>query len=186
MTRRKIDPLRVLTDQEREALTRISRSASEPASQVARAKALLAVADGLNYQEAALVAGRAMPWRNSSSAQPPATLCLRWLWGLHGPPRPAAQQCSREMATLMPSDPLAVQIGEVEFAWFRWLLYRLLGGGRLDRDFLCGRHTTCIESGRVIVISSGSSNRLRSVSNISLIRYLQSIVPTNNCPPYWS
>ena len=58
MTRHKIDPLRVLTDEEREVLTQISRSASEPASHVARAKALLAVADGKNYTEAAHAAGR--------------------------------------------------------------------------------------------------------------------------------
>jgi hypothetical protein len=58
MTRHKIDPLRALTDEERGVLTQISRSASAPASHVARAKALLAVADGLNYQEAARAAGR--------------------------------------------------------------------------------------------------------------------------------
>jgi transposase len=58
MTRHKIDPLRALTDEEREVLTQISRSASEPASHVARAKALLAVAGGFNYQEAAHAAGR--------------------------------------------------------------------------------------------------------------------------------
>jgi transposase len=58
MTRRKIDPLRALTDEERDVLTQISRATSEPASHVARAKALLAVADGLNYQEAAQAAGR--------------------------------------------------------------------------------------------------------------------------------
>ena len=58
MTRHRIDPLRALTDEERGVLTQISRSASEPASHVARAKALLAVADGCNYQEAAQAAGR--------------------------------------------------------------------------------------------------------------------------------
>jgi transposase len=58
MTRHKVDPLRVLTDEEWEALTQISRSYSEPASHVARAKALLAVADGRNYTEAAHAAGR--------------------------------------------------------------------------------------------------------------------------------
>src|SRR5512147_2968508 len=58
MTRHKVDPLRVLTDEEREVLTQISRAASEPASHVARAKALLAVADGKNYTEAAQAAGR--------------------------------------------------------------------------------------------------------------------------------
>ena len=39
-------------------LTLISCLASEPASHIARAKALLAVAAGPNYQEAAHVAGR--------------------------------------------------------------------------------------------------------------------------------
>jgi hypothetical protein len=58
MTRHRIDPLRALTDEERGVLTQISRAASEPASHVARAKALLAVADGSNYQEAAHAAGR--------------------------------------------------------------------------------------------------------------------------------
>lgn len=58
MTRQKVDPLRTLTTEERDVLTHISRSASEPASHVARAKALLAVADGLNYQDAAQAAGR--------------------------------------------------------------------------------------------------------------------------------
>ena len=58
MTRHQVDPLRVLTDEERAVLTQISRSASDPASQVARAKALLAVADGQNYTEAAHAAGR--------------------------------------------------------------------------------------------------------------------------------
>jgi transposase len=58
MTRQKVDPLRTLTAEERDVLTHISRSASEPASHVARAKALLAVADGLNYQDAAQAAGR--------------------------------------------------------------------------------------------------------------------------------
>ena len=58
MTRRKVDPLRALTDEERAVLTQIDRSASEPASHVARAKSLLAVADGKNYTEAAHAAGR--------------------------------------------------------------------------------------------------------------------------------
>jgi transposase len=58
MTRHKVDPLRALTDEEREVLTQIGRSASERASHVARAKALLAVADGKNYSEAAHAAGR--------------------------------------------------------------------------------------------------------------------------------
>ncbi|MGB6846649.1 MAG: hypothetical protein WBG05_00425 [Thermoanaerobaculia bacterium] len=58
MTRRMKDPLRPLTDEEREVLEQISRARSEPASHVARAKALLAVADGQSYTAAARAAGR--------------------------------------------------------------------------------------------------------------------------------
>jgi len=58
MTRQRIDPLRSLTDEEREVLTQISRATSEPAAHVARAKALLAVAEGKSYTAAAQAAGR--------------------------------------------------------------------------------------------------------------------------------
>lgn len=58
MTRRQKDPLRPLTKEERNLLEQISRSYSEPASHVARAKALLAVANGQSYVEAAKAAGR--------------------------------------------------------------------------------------------------------------------------------
>jgi transposase len=58
MTRRKKDPLRALIDEEREMLEQLSRAQSEPASHVARAKALLAVADGQDYTAAAQAAGR--------------------------------------------------------------------------------------------------------------------------------
>src|SRR5215210_3319991 len=58
MTRRQKDPLRALTQEERNLLVRISRSHAEPASHVARAKALLAVAEGKSYTEAAKTAGR--------------------------------------------------------------------------------------------------------------------------------
>src|SRR5215207_3003498 len=58
MSRRQKDPLRKLTDQERVWLVRISRSQAEPAAHVARAKALLAVADGNSYTDAARAAGR--------------------------------------------------------------------------------------------------------------------------------
>ena len=51
MTRRQKDPLRKLTDQERLWLVRTSRSQAEPAAHVARAKALLAVADGHSYTD---------------------------------------------------------------------------------------------------------------------------------------
>jgi transposase len=52
------DPLRTLHEEERRMLEQIARSQSEPASHVARAKILLAVADGQTYGEAAQTAGR--------------------------------------------------------------------------------------------------------------------------------
>ena len=58
MTRRRKDPLRSLTEEERTILEQIARSQSEPASHVARAKMILAVADGATYQRAAEAAGR--------------------------------------------------------------------------------------------------------------------------------
>ena len=58
MTRRRKDPLRPLRQEEQEILKQISRAGSEPASHVARAKALLAVAAGKSYGAAAQAAGR--------------------------------------------------------------------------------------------------------------------------------
>ena len=58
MSRRQEDPLRALHDAERTALSRLSRSSSAPAAQVARARALLAVAGGRSYAAAAQLAGR--------------------------------------------------------------------------------------------------------------------------------
>ena len=58
MGRRPKEPLRVLTDEERDVLEQIARARSEPASHVARAKMLLAVAGGQSYQAAAQAAGR--------------------------------------------------------------------------------------------------------------------------------
>jgi transposase len=58
MSRCQKDPLRPLTDEERAILIQISRAHSEPASHVARAKTLLAVAAGQPYQTAARAAGR--------------------------------------------------------------------------------------------------------------------------------
>jgi transposase len=58
MTRRQTDPLRLLASDERDWLVRVARSQAEPASHVARAKALLAVADGESYTDAAKAAGR--------------------------------------------------------------------------------------------------------------------------------
>jgi len=51
-------PLRALTAQERRVLTEVARAPSERADRVARAKALLAVADGAPFAAAARAAGR--------------------------------------------------------------------------------------------------------------------------------
>jgi len=58
MPRPQKDPLRPLTTEEQSALTRVSRAHAEPAASVARAKALLAVAAGQPYTDAARAAGR--------------------------------------------------------------------------------------------------------------------------------
>ena len=58
MSRRQTDPLRRLDDAERTALLRLSRSRRAAAAQVARARALLAVADGQSYTAAAALVGR--------------------------------------------------------------------------------------------------------------------------------
>jgi hypothetical protein len=55
---RQKDPLRPLTAAERSALEQIARAGSERADRVARAKALLAVADGQRFTDAARSAGR--------------------------------------------------------------------------------------------------------------------------------
>ena len=58
MSRRPKDPLRTLTDGERARLEQMSRAPSAPAALVLRARALLAVADGCAYTEAARRVGR--------------------------------------------------------------------------------------------------------------------------------
>src|SRR3954453_14938430 len=58
MSRRKKDPLRPLTDAEGVELTQLSRSQAAPAVEVARARMLLAVAGGDDYQQAPRAAGR--------------------------------------------------------------------------------------------------------------------------------
>lgn len=58
MSRRKKDPLRELTEPERQELTQLSRSQSAPATEVIRAQLLLAVARGADYQTAARSVGR--------------------------------------------------------------------------------------------------------------------------------
>jgi transposase len=58
MSRRRKDPLRALTDDERSRLERLGRATSAPAGIVARARALLAVAAGCSYTAAARRVGR--------------------------------------------------------------------------------------------------------------------------------
>ena len=58
MTRRQKDPLRPLTADERRGLLSISRSRTEPAAHVERARLILAVADGARYSTAAHMVGR--------------------------------------------------------------------------------------------------------------------------------
>jgi transposase len=58
MSHRKNDPLREITPEEHQALVQLSRSQAAPAVEVTRAKLLLAVARGDDYQTAAHSVGR--------------------------------------------------------------------------------------------------------------------------------
>src|SRR3954465_5733792 len=58
MPRPQKEPLRALTPAERAQLEQLSRSQTQPAARVARAKALLAVAAGHRFTAAAQAAGR--------------------------------------------------------------------------------------------------------------------------------
>ena len=58
MARRQKNPLRELSEDEHRWLTRIARSTSEPSSHVARARQILAVADGRTFTQAAQFSGR--------------------------------------------------------------------------------------------------------------------------------
>ncbi len=58
MPRPQNDPLRPLTAEEQAVLERLSRAHAEPAARVARAKALLTVAAGHSFADAARAAGR--------------------------------------------------------------------------------------------------------------------------------
>jgi transposase len=58
MPRPQREPLRPLTEHERATLEAVARSGAERADRVSRAKALLAVADGASFAEAARAAGR--------------------------------------------------------------------------------------------------------------------------------
>jgi hypothetical protein len=70
----KKDPLRPLSPEERSHLERLSRALGLPAALVARAKVLLAVANGYSYTAAAQLAGRRRALRlsdyRSRSASP--------------------------------------------------------------------------------------------------------------------
>lgn len=57
MSRKQKDPLRALTPDEQAVLREVSQARSLPWSQVARAKALLAVAEGHSYTQAAQAVG---------------------------------------------------------------------------------------------------------------------------------
>ena len=61
MSRGRKDPLRPLTATEHAELERVSRAGSERADRVAHAKALLAIAEGARFQDAAQGAGRRSP-----------------------------------------------------------------------------------------------------------------------------
>ena len=58
MTRRQKDPLRPLSEQERQLLEQLSRAQQEPAVHVVRAQLILAVASGASYTNAAHSIGR--------------------------------------------------------------------------------------------------------------------------------
>ncbi len=58
MARPQKAPLRALTDDERTTLAQVARSGAERADRVARAKEVLAVADGASFTAAARAAGR--------------------------------------------------------------------------------------------------------------------------------
>jgi transposase len=58
MSRRQKAPLRSLTEEERAELVQVGRSQTLPAAQVARARAVLAVAAGQSFTAAAAAAGR--------------------------------------------------------------------------------------------------------------------------------
>jgi hypothetical protein len=73
VSRRQANPLRPLTQDERDALTRLRRATAAPAAQVIRAPLLLAVADGANYRmplnsTAAKAATPSLPWSPASTS----------------------------------------------------------------------------------------------------------------------
>jgi transposase len=71
MTRRQNEPLRSLTDEEKEWLKKIANARNEPISHVIRAREILSVAEGKNYTQAAHLEGR-------TSGDPVADLVRRF------------------------------------------------------------------------------------------------------------
>jgi transposase len=71
MTRRQKEPLRALTDEEKDWLEKIAHSRNEPISHVVRAKEILNVAKGKSYTQAAHLEGR-------TSGDPVADLVRRF------------------------------------------------------------------------------------------------------------
>ena len=76
MSRRKKDPLRDLTAEERQELVRLSRSQASPAVEVIRARILLAVARGDDDQAATRSVGRRSGNAVSSRASTPKAWTL--------------------------------------------------------------------------------------------------------------
>ena len=107
MSRRKKDPLRALSAEERAELERLGRSGREPAAVVAHAKAVLAVANGATYTAAARAAGR----RGGARAMPlptwsPASTAKGWrrsICGTAGDPLPAIPASSGSASWPKPS-----------------------------------------------------------------------------------
>ena len=76
MSRPKNDPLREITPEEHQALVQLSRSQVAPAVEVTRAKLLLAVARGDDYQAAAHSVAVAPATRSPTSS--PASTPRAW------------------------------------------------------------------------------------------------------------
>ena len=70
MARQQKAPLRAVTADERAALEQVVRAGSERAECVARARALLAVADGATFAAAARAAGRRVGRRGGATGRP--------------------------------------------------------------------------------------------------------------------
>jgi transposase len=100
MARPQKEPLRQLTEAERQQLQALARSRSAPADRIVRAQALLAVADGATFAQAATEVG----WHRYQSV---SDLVVRFhrlgmdaIYGQHGG-GPAIQYGSKEQARIL-------------------------------------------------------------------------------------